>query len=450
MPEEEAAGSPQQAGGGGNKHRVHRPMHLLTPTQVYCGGGSSGGFGAMVSSDGDMLSWGGEDDGRPSKQNTTVQKKHMTAAGILKAKALVVIVPGSSGSGGDGDGGAGVFVAPSSSRIRSREGKAEELRARTTPRHFFAPEVPLKVGKRVAHFVNVACGASHCIATTDIGVVFTWGKGNAGCLGHGNSTDVKEPHIVSNLRDKDCFAIQVAAGELHSAVLLHSGKLMTCGWGDEGRLGYYGNGAHPTFRQVTATIADHDVCLVACGGSHTAVVVSRRTYVAGAHLAVEGAVGTDGGAVLVEQQVAEKDEDGGNGDEGDDGDNGDNGDDGDDGNSGDDTVGSLFSELVIPSTVVPDASSSTSSTNDAKLGVSTTPERNRNRVRSSSGEEEKPSNDASDEGLREWVAHRRVRSGGARGPQLGGALRADQLVLVCDLELDEPYPGPARVVAVGV
>ena len=398
MPEE-AAGSPQQAGGGGNKHHVHRPMHLLTPTQVYCGGGSNGGFGAMVSSDGDLLSWGGEDDGRPSKQNTTVQKKHMTAADTLKAKALVVMVPGSNGGGGGSGGGnggggsAGVFVAPSSSRIRSREGKAEELRARTTPRQFFAPEVPLKVGKRVAHFVNVACGASHCIATTDIGVVFTWGKGNAGCLGHGNSTDVTEPHIVSNLRDKDCVAIQVAAGELHSAVLLHSGKLMTCGWGDEGRLGYCGNGAHPTFRQVTFAIADHDVCLVACGGSHTAAVVSRRTYVAGAHLAVKGAVGTGVDAVLVEQPVAEKDEDG---DKGDDGDNrDDNGDDGDDGDDGADIAGDLFSELVIPSTV-PDASSSSSSsssssTNDTKLGVKigSTPEQNRNRVRSSSGEEEK-------------------------------------------------------------
>ena len=50
---------------------------------------------------------------------------------------------------------------------------------------------------------------SHNAAITQEGVLYTWGKGSLGRLGHGNSDDVKTPKVVEGLSsvkvvDVDC------------------------------------------------------------------------------------------------------------------------------------------------------------------------------------------------------------------------------------------------------
>ena len=42
-------------------------------------------------------------------------------------------------------------------------------------------------GKKV---VSVDCGASHTVAVTAEGDVYTWGRGKFGALGHGDAQDV--------------------------------------------------------------------------------------------------------------------------------------------------------------------------------------------------------------------------------------------------------------------
>lgn len=86
--------------------------------------------------------------------------------------------------------------------------------------------------KRIVH---VACGSKHSIALAEDGDVFSWGHGVFGALGHGTFKNVDAPKAVESLRGQR--VTRVACGDMHTAVLLASGTLLTCGWSEHGRLG---------------------------------------------------------------------------------------------------------------------------------------------------------------------------------------------------------------------
>lgn len=47
---------------------------------------------------------------------------------------------------------------------------------------------------------HVSCGADHTVAVDDTGNLYTWGLGNFGNLGHGDTEDQPVPRIVDGLR----------------------------------------------------------------------------------------------------------------------------------------------------------------------------------------------------------------------------------------------------------
>ena len=53
-----------------------------------------------------------------------------------------------------------------------------------------------------AHITQCACGASHTVALTAQGDVYTWGRGANGRLGHGNSRTLWKPKLVDYFTDK--------------------------------------------------------------------------------------------------------------------------------------------------------------------------------------------------------------------------------------------------------
>ncbi|KAF1793117.1 Leucine-rich repeat domain, L domain-like [Phytophthora cactorum] len=150
-----------------------------------------------------------------------------------------------------------------------------------------------KVVQSLLHkrIVQVVCGASHSFALAEDGDVFSWGIGRSGALGHGLNAheqtfdSVLSPMEVLALKGRR--VVQISCGDLHTAVLLQSGELLTCGQREYGRLG----------RQIAANgkaldslddeysswfapvIFPHEgvkCTYVACGASHTLAV-------AGAH-----------------------------------------------------------------------------------------------------------------------------------------------------------------------
>lgn len=77
--------------------------------------------------------------------------------------------------------------------------------------------------------VRVQCGASHSLALTRQGRVYTWGKNSQGQCGLGNMEDVFKPQLLKRLQDQ--VVVQLTAGWEHSIALTHEGKMYSWGSG---------------------------------------------------------------------------------------------------------------------------------------------------------------------------------------------------------------------------
>ena len=75
---------------------------------------------------------------------------------------------------------------------------------------------------------QIACGELHCVGLATDGGVFTWGCGLMGALGHGELGTCHVPTPVVALR-KAGPMIEVAAGRSHSLALSASGDVYS--WG---------------------------------------------------------------------------------------------------------------------------------------------------------------------------------------------------------------------------
>ena len=109
----------------------------------------------------------------------------------------------------------------------------------------------------------------HTLALTEEGHVFSWGDGDYGKLGHGNAATHKTPkQILGPLTGK--VIVQISAGYRHSAAVTADGQLFTWGEGDFGRLGH----GDSQFRFVPTLVKDILVGSVSCGAAHTLALSS--------------------------------------------------------------------------------------------------------------------------------------------------------------------------------
>ena len=79
--------------------------------------------------------------------------------------------------------------------------------------------------------------SQHTLALTSAGGVFSWGYGGGGRLGCGDTRGLFRPKLIEQLKDQPCSLI--ACGESHSmAVTSERGQCWTWGVGDYGKLGH--------------------------------------------------------------------------------------------------------------------------------------------------------------------------------------------------------------------
>ncbi|XP_067901927.1 probable E3 ubiquitin-protein ligase HERC3 isoform X2 [Heterodontus francisci] len=84
--------------------------------------------------------------------------------------------------------------------------------------------------------IHISCGEEHTAVLTKDGLVFTFGAGSYGQLGHNSTKDEMKPHLVGYLFGSKVS--QIACGSYHTLVFVpSSGKIYSFGRGDKGQLG---------------------------------------------------------------------------------------------------------------------------------------------------------------------------------------------------------------------
>eukprot|EP00929_Paragymnodinium_shiwhaense_P114655 TRINITY_DN83117_c0_g1_i1.p1 TRINITY_DN83117_c0_g1~~TRINITY_DN83117_c0_g1_i1.p1 ORF type:complete len:700 (+),score=159.05 TRINITY_DN83117_c0_g1_i1:182-2281(+) len=143
-------------------------------------------------------------------------------------------------------------------------------------------------GLRSVHVRHVVCSGHYSVAVSESGEVYTWGCGKDGQLGHGDAKDVYAPKAVRALQSK--LIRHVSCAEHHCAAVSESGVLYTWGGGQNGRLGHGGTDSEAFPKAVDALVGQH-VVQVSCGDFHTACVILNPTQVYTWGLGLSGRLG---------------------------------------------------------------------------------------------------------------------------------------------------------------
>ncbi|KAK3144729.1 hypothetical protein QOZ80_4AG0317040 [Eleusine coracana subsp. coracana] len=118
---------------------------------------------------------------------------------------------------------------------------------------------------------QIACGDSHCLAVTMDGEVHSWGRNQNGQLGLGTTEDSLLPQKIQAF-EGICVKM-IAAGAEHTAAVTEDGDLYGWGWGRYGNLGLGDRNDRPVPEKVSV-VEGEKMVLIACGWRHTITVSS--------------------------------------------------------------------------------------------------------------------------------------------------------------------------------
>ncbi|KAM9477012.1 putative E3 ubiquitin-protein ligase HERC3 isoform 2-T2 [Clarias gariepinus] len=135
---------------------------------------------------------------------------------------------------------------------------------------------------------QISAGGDHSFALSLSGAVFGWGRNSAGQLGLGNTDDRHAPVCVKSLNLKK--TVFISCGKDHTAVLTKGGLLFTFGSGRYGQLG------HNSLRdellpRVVAEFWGSKVSQIACGGHHTLALVESSNTIYSFGCGAQGQLG---------------------------------------------------------------------------------------------------------------------------------------------------------------
>ncbi|XP_058884086.1 probable E3 ubiquitin-protein ligase HERC4 isoform X2 [Acipenser ruthenus] len=136
---------------------------------------------------------------------------------------------------------------------------------------------------------QIAAGGDHSFAVSVSGAVYAWGRNHAGQLGLGNTTDRFRPTLVKSLQLKK--TVFISCGDEHTAILTKDGLVYTFGAGSFGQLGH--NSTRNEVRpRLVAELWGEKVSQVACGSHHTVAYISSTNKVYSFGCGEQGQLGT--------------------------------------------------------------------------------------------------------------------------------------------------------------
>ena len=124
--------------------------------------------------------------------------------------------------------------------------------------------------------ISINCGSSHSLAlihTPSGNIVVSWGRGEDGQLGHGDTDEKLVPHAIYQLMKAKISEIQCGA-EYSIAISQEDLKVYSWGWGDFGRLGH--SDCNDIFvPSPILSLSGKKVTSVSCGDTHTLVATAE-------------------------------------------------------------------------------------------------------------------------------------------------------------------------------
>lgn len=230
-------------------------------------GVSAGAFHSLaVTSDGEMYVWGTNDGGQLGMKSSSSQVDTPT-----RIEALENISIGMAACGFDHtvaiseDGNVYAWGRADAGQLGIGFGPPQQI------------ERPKPVQKLKGQMIaRASAGEAHTLFLDADGCVHSTGDGSSGALGLNRNTGQEVPRPI--LRLWPFSVCQVSAGDGHSAALTIGGVLFTWGRGRSGQLG------HGTFENVNVPTAvnaltDKYISQVSCGGDFTLAIAEKGTHV---------------------------------------------------------------------------------------------------------------------------------------------------------------------------
>lgn len=122
---------------------------------------------------------------------------------------------------------------------------------------------------------QVSLGHEHCLAVTQSGDLWAWGKGEQGQLGIGRQQDVKKPSKVNAIKD----VVYCSAGDDHSAAICSRSEvneLWTWGSANSGKLGHKECASVETAPKRIEEMTRELPQSITCSQDHTVVLCARK------------------------------------------------------------------------------------------------------------------------------------------------------------------------------
>ncbi len=116
------------------------------------------------------------------------------------------------------------------------------------------------------NITQISVGAHHSILLDKYGKVYSFGVGGAGRLGHGDTNNQTYPKQIEVAGENNIT--QISAGGYHTILLDKNGKVYSFGDGGSGRLGH-GNTTDVTLPTQIVNAGESNITQISAGGTHS-------------------------------------------------------------------------------------------------------------------------------------------------------------------------------------